>query len=68
MYVKLENTVEGLVTLASLEDDYYIFDEKNMKLIGERTNKVYDIGKKVKVQVVRADEMMHQIDFIVVGD
>lgn len=68
MYVKLQNTVEGLVTLASLEDDYYIHDEKNMRLIGERTNKVYDIGKKVKVQVVRADEMMHQIDFIIVGD
>jgi len=68
MYVKLENTVEGLVTLVSLEDDYYIHDEKNMRLVGERTNKVYDIGKKVKVQVVRADEMMHQIDFIIVGD
>lgn len=68
MYVKLQNTVEGLVTLASLEDDYYIYDEKNMRLIGERTNKIYDIGKKVRVQVVRADEMMHQIDFIIVGD
>jgi len=68
MYVKLQNTVEGLVTLASLEDDYYIHDEKNMRLVGERTNKVYDIGKKVKVQVVRADEMMHQIDFVIVGD
>ena len=34
-----------------------------MRLIGERTNKVYDIGSKVVVQVVRADEKMHQIDF-----
>ena len=68
MYVNLQNTVEGLVSLASLEDDYYIHDEKNMRLVGERTNKVYDIGKKVRVQVVRADEMMHQIDFIIVGD
>ena len=68
MYVKLQNTVEGLVTLASLEDDYYIHDEKNMRLIGERTNKVYDIGKKVRVQVVRADDKMKQIDFIIMGD
>ncbi len=68
MYVKLENTVEGLVSLVSLEDDYYIHDEKNMRLIGERTNKVYDIGKRVKVQVVRADDKLHQIDFILIGD
>ena len=68
MYIKLENTVEGLVTLASLSDDYYIYDEKNMKLIGERTNRVYDVGTKVMVQVVRADEQMHQIDFELVVD
>ncbi len=68
MYVKLQNTVEGLVTMASLDDDYYIYDEKNMRLIGERTNKVYDIGKKVKIQVVRADDKMKQIDFVIVGD
>lgn len=68
MYVKLENTVEGLVSLVSLEDDYYIYDEKNMKLYGERTGKVYDIGKKVKVQVVRADDKLRQIDFVIVGE
>lgn len=68
MYVKLENTVEGLVSLVSLEDDYYIYDEKNMKLIGEHTGKIYDIGKKVKVQVVRADDKLHQIDFVLIGD
>ena len=68
MYVKLENTVEGLVTLTSLSDDYYIHDEKNMRLIGERTNKVYDIGTKVLVQVVRADDKLHQIDFELVVD
>ena len=68
MYVKLENTVEGLVSLVSLEDDYYIYDEKNMKLIGEHTGKIYDIGKKVKVQVVRADDKLHQIDFVLLGD
>ena len=63
MYVRLENTIEGLVSLISLSDDYYIYDEKNMRLIGERTNKIYDIGKKVSVQVVRADDKLHQIDF-----
>ena len=63
MYVKLENTIEGLVSLISMPDDYYIYEENNMRLIGQRTNKVYDIGKKVKIKVVRADEKMHQIDF-----
>ena len=68
MYVKLENTVEGLVPFVSMQDDYYIHDEKNMRLIGERTNKIYDIGKKVKIQVVRVDEKLHQIDFELIGD
>ena len=63
IYVKLDNTIEGLVTMSNLDDDYYIYHEKEMVLIGERTGKKYEIGSKVKVIVARADERTHQIDF-----
>lgn len=67
MYVKLESTIEGLVPMIGLEDDYYIYDEKGMRLIGERTRKTYMVGDEVTVQVVRADETSRQIDFRISG-
>lgn len=66
IYVKLDNTVEGLVTLSSLTDDYYIYNEKLMMLIGERTAKKYEIGQKVKIKVARSSEELRQIDFVIV--
>ncbi len=67
MYVELDNTIEGLVRLSSMEDDYYIFDEKNYSLTGERTGKSYKIGGHVKVKLIRADIMSRQIDFILIS-
>jgi ribonuclease R len=68
MFVELENTVEGLVRLSTLEDDYYIFNEKTYSLVGERTRKVYRIGDVVNVLVARADVLSRQIDFMLVSD
>lgn len=67
MYVKLENTVEGLVHVTNLEDDYYVYEESKMRLIGERTRNTYCVGDKVRVQVIRADENSRQIDFRLCG-
>jgi len=64
MFVELENTIEGLIRMANLDDDYYIYDDKNYALIGERTHKSYTIGDEVKVLVVNADEESRQIDFV----
>lgn len=66
MFVELENTVEGLIRLSSLEDDYYIFNEKTYSLVGERTRRTYKIGDKVQVLVARADVLSRQIDFMLV--
>lgn len=63
MFVELENTVEGLIRLEYLEDDYYIFDDINKCLIGERTKKKYKIGDKLRIQVASASAMMQRIDF-----
>ena len=68
MYVKLDNTVEGLVSVVNLADDYYIYHEKEMALIGERTSKKYEIGQKVKVKTVRSSIELRQIDFVLVEE
>jgi len=64
MFVELDNTVEGLVRLSSMDDDYYVYDQQTLSLIGERTRKRYRIGDKVRVQVVKATPETGQIDFI----
>lgn len=68
MYVELENTVEGMVRLSSMDDDYFIYDEDRMELYGEHTNLTYHIGQIVKVVVVGADTTMRTVDFELVED
>lgn len=58
--------VEGLVHIRDLEDDYYVFDEKNYTYIGRRTKKRYRLGDKVNVQVVRVSSIDRQIDFRII--
>ena len=68
MYVKLDNTIEGLVSVTNLSDDYYIYHEKEMLLIGERAGKKYEVGQKVKVKVIRSSIELRQIDFVTVEE
>ena len=63
MFVELENTVEGLVHVSYLTDDYYHFDERSYALIGERTGNVYRIGQEVKVKVININMDEHVVDF-----
>ena len=65
MFVGLENTIEGLVRISDMYDDYYIYDDKRYMLIGERTGKCYRIGDPVRVLVARADVEARQIDFVI---
>lgn len=67
-YVELPNTVEGLVHVTSLTDDFYHYEESSYEMIGERTNKHYKLGQKVKVIVADTDKIMRTIDFRVVRD
>lgn len=68
MFVELDNTVEGLVRMSSMVDDYYVYNEKQYSLIGERTRKIYRIGNAVKVQLVKSDVDARQIEFVLVED
>ena len=63
LYVELPNTVEGLVHVNTLRDDYYIFDQETYELRGEMTKKVYKLGDKVRVRVADADKMLKTVDF-----
>lgn len=63
IFVELQNTVEGLIRLSDLHDDYYHYHEMQHALIGERTSKIYRIGDDVKVRVVRVNLDEHNIDF-----
>ena len=62
-YVELPNTVEGLVHVNEMADDYYIYDEPGHRFIGERTKQIYRLGDKVFVQVLKTDAMTRTIDF-----
>lgn len=63
-YVELPNTVEGMVRLANLDGDYYVFDEEHYELVGERTRKKFKLGQTVKIQVVSVDRYLKTIDFL----
>ncbi len=67
MFVELENTVEGLIRFDKMGDEYFIYDEDRKRLIGERTNKIYKIGDKVKIRVDKASKLLRQIDFELVN-
>jgi ribonuclease R len=67
IYVELPNTVEGLVHVLDMTDDYYEFDERTMALIGQRHKKIFRIGDDVNVKVTSASKEEHEIDFEIVG-
>ena len=64
IFVKLENTIEGMVPFSSL-NEYFEFDERKLEARGSRGT-VYRIGRKVNVQVASADPLTHHIDFSIV--
>ncbi|MEY8391748.1 ribonuclease R [Lachnospiraceae bacterium] len=64
MYVELPNTVEGMIHVTNLNDDYYHFNEEAYELTGESTGKTYKLGQKLEVVVADTDEYMRTIDFI----
>ena len=63
-YVELPNTVEGLVHVNTLRDDYYTFDQDAYELRGDMLGKVYRLGQKVRVRVADADTMLKAVDFV----
>jgi len=67
-YVELPNTVEGMVHISELRDDYYIFDESRYELTGELKKKTYKLGQPVRVIVSGTDRMLRTVDFVLDRD
>lgn len=65
-FVELDNTVEGLVHISTLHDDYYHYDEHSYCLIGERTGRKYRMGQTVAVRCVDASRFKKQVDFEII--
>ncbi|PRR84569.1 ribonuclease R [Clostridium vincentii] len=68
IFIELPNTIEGLVHITALDDDYYVYDEKHICLIGERTKKVYRLGEGVKVKCSKVDIPNREIFFEIIED
>ena len=68
LYVELvDNKCEGMVSIRDLDDDFYIFDEKNYQLMGENTHKTFQIGEEVVVRVAKTNLERKQMDFQLIG-
>lgn len=67
MFIELPNTVEGLVHMSNMTDDYYRFDDRHMVLIGERSGRQFHIGDEVTVRVTNVVIEESSVDFEVVG-
>ena len=68
IFVELPNTVEGLVRVTELRDDYYHFIEANYEMVGENSGKTYKLGQKVRVRVKGTDRIARTVDFSLVEE
>ena len=62
IYVELPNTIEGMVRVSDMSDDYYIMMKSVTRWL-ENTPKTYKLGQTVTVEVIAADKLLHTIDF-----
>lgn len=63
LFVELENTVEGMIPLSELNDDYYVYQERLASVMGERTRKTYRLGDPIEIRVIRVDTAAGKITF-----
>jgi ribonuclease R len=69
MYVEIvENKIEGMVSLREMDDDFYVFNEKEYSIIGQSYGNKYTIGDNVKIQITRANLSKKQLDFSLVKE
>lgn len=69
IFIELSQTLsEGLIRLRDMQDDFYVYDEKNYAINGKRTGRRIRLGDKVNVKLIRVDEEKREIDFILLED
>lgn len=67
LFVELPNTIEGLIHVSYMTDDYYRYDERHLAMIGERTGNVFRIGDEITVRVINVNKDERSVDFEIVG-
>jgi len=68
IYVELENKCEGMIPISTLDDDFYIFDEKNYCLVGRHSHRKFQLGDELKVEIARANLEKKQLDFRLISE
>ena len=68
IYVELANSVEGLIHISRLVDDYYDYKEDTYEMVGESTGKRYTLGEEIKVRLLSANVVQKTIDFVPVRE
>ena len=68
LFVQLDNSIEGLVHISTLVDDFYQFRPESFSLLGEHSRKVYQLGQVLQVRLTRVSVEDRQIDFEVVKE
>lgn len=63
LFVELANTVEGLIHIRNMKDDFYLFDGANQSLVGERSGKTFKLGQRVEVEVTGVDLLENEVQF-----
>jgi len=67
LFVRLDETlIEGLVHISTLKNDYYIYDERSLSLIGEKNKIIYNIGDRLEIKVSEVDLSMRRINFLLI--
>lgn len=66
VFITLDNSIEGLVKYADMQDDYYDVDDKFGRIVGERNHKVYQIGDRLTVKIVSANLEKSEINFKII--
>lgn len=65
LYVELPNTVEGLIPVSRMEEDFFLYNEENYALTGERTGKTWRLGQRISVRAVSADPFARSVEFAI---
>lgn len=68
IFVELDNTVEGAVSIAYMNDDLYFFNEDEYAMVGKNKGKKYQLGDKVRIKVLNCDKIKKNIDFSIIDD
>lgn len=63
VYVELPDTIEGMIHISELPGDYYLYEEENYEIVGEKTGRTFKLGQPVTIRVKNTDKLTRKIDF-----